>query len=76
MNVQASLAPADPPRRRLLVAAEVAELLGCSWRHILRMADRGDMPWGVKVGHLRRWDVAEIEKWIEGSCKPVRNGGR
>ena len=28
--------------------------LGCSWRHVLRLADRGAMPWGLKLGSLRR----------------------
>jgi excisionase family DNA binding protein len=60
------------PPRRLLAAGEVAEMLGCSARHVIRQADLGKMPWGRKVGRLRRWDVTEIEAWIAGGCKPVR----
>jgi hypothetical protein len=33
------------------------------------------MPWGVKIGALRRWDMDEIERWIAGGCRPVRTGG-
>jgi excisionase family DNA binding protein len=57
---------------RLLNAQEVAELLGCSWRTVLRLADAGKIPWGVKLGSLRRWDQQELEQFIEGGCKPLR----
>jgi excisionase family DNA binding protein len=60
---------------RLLTASEVGRLLGCSTRHILRLADRGAMPWGLKLGGLRRWDIREIENWVDGGCRPVREGG-
>jgi predicted DNA-binding transcriptional regulator AlpA len=69
-------APTTTPRSRLGDAKQVGALLGCSWRHVLRMADRGLMPWGLKIGALRRWDMAEIEAWIAGGCKPVRQAGR
>ena len=70
-------APAVPSSgpRRLVDANEVARLLGCSARHVFRIADAGLMPWGLKVGHLRRWDLAEVEAWIGGGCQPVRRGG-
>jgi predicted DNA-binding transcriptional regulator AlpA len=57
---------------RFLDAKQVGARLACSWRHVLRMADRGLMPWGVKLGALRRWDADELEAWISGGCKPVR----
>jgi excisionase family DNA binding protein len=53
-------------------ASEVARLLGCSSRTVLRLADAGRIPWGVKLGGLRRWDLLEIEAFIEAGCKPVR----
>jgi predicted DNA-binding transcriptional regulator AlpA len=61
---------------RLLDARGVGARLGCSWRHVLRMADRGLMPWGLKLGSLRRWDMGEIEAWIAGGCRPVRRVDR
>jgi predicted DNA-binding transcriptional regulator AlpA len=59
-----------PPRRRLIDAKEVGRILGCSWRHVMRMADLGAIPWGYKLGALRRWDQAEIEAFIAGGCRP------
>ena len=44
----------------------------CSSRHILRMADSGRLPWGTKIGALRRWSRRQIEDWEAGGCKPVR----
>ena len=44
----------------------------CSVRHILRMADAGRMPWGTKLGSLRRWSRREIEAWENGGCPPVQ----
>jgi predicted DNA-binding transcriptional regulator AlpA len=69
-------APPPPPSRRLLDAKQVGALLGCSWRHVLRLADRGAMPPGVKLGALRRWDADKLEAWIAGGCRPVRQAGR
>ena len=62
---------ADPPRR-LGDYKAVGVRLACSGRHVLRMADQGLMPWGVKLGSLRRWDMDELEAWIAGGCKPCR----
>jgi predicted DNA-binding transcriptional regulator AlpA len=44
-----------------------------SWRTVYRYADAGLMPWGVKIGTLRRWDLDEIERWINDGCRPVRS---
>lgn len=52
---------------------QVAGRLGCSWRHVLRLCDRGVMPAGLKLGALRRWDAATIEAWIAEGCPKVRN---
>ncbi len=68
-------APAATPPRRLGDAKHVGSRLSCSWRHVLRMADRGLMPWGLKLGALRRWDMDELEMWIKNGCKPVRQAG-
>jgi excisionase family DNA binding protein len=57
---------------RFLDAKEVGARLGCSWRHVLRLADRGAMPRGVKLGALRRWDADQLEAWIASGCKPCR----
>jgi excisionase family DNA binding protein len=63
------------PSRRLGDVKEVGRLLGCSWRTVLRLADAGRIPWGVKLGALRRWDLRQIEDFIAGGCQPVRRIG-
>jgi predicted DNA-binding transcriptional regulator AlpA len=65
-------ATAAQASRRLIDAKGVGQMLGCSWRHVLRLADEGLLPWGVKLGRLRRWDLSEIEQFIAAGCKPVR----
>jgi excisionase family DNA binding protein len=60
--------------RRLGDARAVSRLLGCSWRTVYRLADSGRIPTGFKLGVLRRWDLSEIDAFIEGGCKPVRGG--
>jgi excisionase family DNA binding protein len=58
---------------RLLDAHQVAARLGCSARHVIRLADRGAMPRGLKVGALRRWDAEQIDAWISTGCRNVRS---
>lgn len=69
-----STATVSPPRR-LIDAKEVGSMLGCSWRHVIRLADEGVLPWGCKLGRLRRWDLLEIEQFIASGCQPVRQAG-
>jgi excisionase family DNA binding protein len=72
-----AVAPAsEPSTRRFLDAKQVAARLRCGWRHVLRLADRGAMPPGVKLGSLRRWDAEQLETWIGGGCRPWRTVGR
>lgn len=58
--------------RRLGDAKQVGCRTSMSPRTVYRYADAGLMPWGLKIGHLRRWDMDEIEHWIAGGCKAVR----
>ena len=53
----------------------VAALLGCSGRHVRRMSDEGWMPKPVKLGALTRWRRAEIIRWVESGCCPLKGGG-
>jgi excisionase family DNA binding protein len=69
----------SPSSRRLIDAKETGRLLGCSWRTVLRLADRGAIPPGYKLGALRRWDLTELDQFIAGGCKPPKataKGGR
>jgi excisionase family DNA binding protein len=47
---------------------EVAALLGCSERHVKRLADAGEMPEPVKLGRLVRWNRAAVNEWIADGC--------
>jgi predicted DNA-binding transcriptional regulator AlpA len=60
------------PTRRLADSKAVGRALGCSWRTVYRLADSGKIPPGCKLGALRRWDMAEIEAFIAGGCKPPK----
>jgi predicted DNA-binding transcriptional regulator AlpA len=62
--------------RRLGDAKAVGRKLSLSWRSVYRLADAGKIPAGFKLGAARRWDMAEIEAFIAGGCKPVRRAGR
>lgn len=62
----------DAVPRRLIDAKEVGRFLGVSWRTIYRLADSGRIPWGVRIGSLRRWDIRELESFVGGGCKPPK----
>jgi predicted DNA-binding transcriptional regulator AlpA len=69
----------QPGREQLLDVQAVAAMLGCSSRHVYRLADGGKMPRPVKIGALCRWPLASIQSWIDQSCPSVRmmrGGGR
>jgi excisionase family DNA binding protein len=54
---------------KLLNVKEVADRIGVNWRTILRYADAGKFPWGLKVGSLRRWTIEEIQDYVEAARK-------
>lgn len=60
----------EPPL--LIDVHAVAALLGCSPRHVWRMADIGKMPRPLAIGALRRWDRARIEAWVHEGCPSCR----
>jgi excisionase family DNA binding protein len=70
--MSATLTPADASAKLLDVQA-VAEMLGCSQRHVYRLSDAGRMPAPVKLGSLVRWSAAAIREWIDKGCPSVRN---
>ena len=57
---------------QLLDVQAVAEMLGCSTRHVYRLNDRGEMPANVKLGALVRWSKLAIEEWIAAACPSSR----
>ncbi|QVL33221.1 helix-turn-helix domain-containing protein [Telmatocola sphagniphila] len=60
----------------LVTVNDIAALLGCTWRTVYRMADEGKIPFGLKIGGLRRWHLGEFKEWIAAGAKPVRSRKR
>jgi predicted DNA-binding transcriptional regulator AlpA len=56
----------------LLDGEQVGEVLHCSARHVIRMADRGLMPPPVRLGSLVRWQRGAIDSWIAKGCPAMR----
>lgn len=48
----------------LLDVKAVAQSLGCSPRHVLRMVEAGNFPAPVRLGRLIRWPKSTLESWI------------
>lgn len=77
VNSDASKSASIPPLERLLLTVhEVAELLGCSTRHVYRLADAGTMPPPLRLGASVRWSRVTIETWIAAGCPSVKGGSR
>jgi len=57
---------------KLVDVEHAAEMLGCSSRHVYRLADAGKMPAPVRLGSLVRWNRSTLEDWIAAGCPPVR----
>jgi len=57
----------------MLDVQAVADLLGCSSRHVYRLADVGRLPRPVKLGALVRWSRVSSESWIAQGCPSCRN---
>lgn len=62
--------PNTPPE--MLSCDDLARLLNCSSRHVLRMTDQGILPPSIKLGWLRRWPRQRIDEWIAAGCQPCR----
>jgi excisionase family DNA binding protein len=75
----ASIAAAErlggPTPAALLDVQGVAAMLGCSPRHVYRLADAGRMPRPVRIGRLVRWCRAALELWVADGCPSMRKAG-
>ena len=76
MIVSSHSPPTQAAEPALFDVAAVAGLLGCSQRHVWRLADSGRMPAALKLGALRRWRAGEIRSWIDAGCPAVRTLGK
>lgn len=59
----------DVPHAAMLDVNQFAALLGCSTRHIYRLAADGRAPRPVRLGVLVRWSRAVVEEWIKSGCQ-------
>jgi len=67
-----SQAPSGPA---LIDVRQVAAKLGCSPKHVYRLAAAGRMPGPVHLGSLVRWNVTAIDDWLAGGCRDVPKMG-
>ncbi|MDY7011201.1 MAG: helix-turn-helix domain-containing protein [Planctomycetota bacterium] len=74
VNTGGERMPRETPA--MLDIQAVADLLGCSIRHVYRLSDAGLMPRPVKLGALVRWSRAAILDWIDKGCPPCRREAR
>lgn len=61
-----------PPGKRLIDIQVVAAKYDADPRSISRWADTGIIPFGIKLGSLRKWDADEIDAHIAYGCPRVR----
>jgi len=66
--------PAAVDSALLVDVRAVAHMLGCSWRHIYRLADAGKMPRPIRLGSLVRWRKSDLDQWLADGCQPIRRG--
>ena len=60
--------PTDPANGTYDVAA-IASLLGCSSRHIRRLAQKGKMPQPIRtIGRILRWLRSDVDAWVADGC--------
>jgi excisionase family DNA binding protein len=48
----------------LVTADELATFLGCSSKHVRRIARRGGFPKPIRIGRLCRWQRHRVEQWL------------
>jgi len=58
--------------KRLLTAAEAAQSLGLAEQTVRQWANMRKIP-SVKLGRALRFDIRELEEWIDSNRQPVRN---
>jgi excisionase family DNA binding protein len=59
---------ATPIESLMIDVRQVAALLGCSARHVYRLADLKQMPQPARLGALVRWNRRTIMEWIDAGC--------
>ena len=52
-------------KNELLTVNEVAEYLKISKSSVFNLSRKGELPHGIKIGGLRRWNVEELEAFVK-----------
>jgi excisionase family DNA binding protein len=64
---------------QLIDIKQFAVKLGCSNKHVRRLADSGRCPPPIRLGKLVRWHRDVVDSWIAANCpvvRPVRTNRR
>ena len=56
------------PQSELIDIEYLATRLGCSTRHVRRLAAIGRIPRPIKLGTLLRWLKTDIDQWMTAGC--------
>ena len=51
-----------------LAASDIANLLGCSTRHVRRLVASRRIPPPLRFGRLKRWRREDIDRWLADGC--------
>jgi excisionase family DNA binding protein len=65
----AALERAPDPAGAWLTAAELAELIGVSERSIRTWEQTGQLPPPARVGRLKKWNRAEVERHLSKTAR-------
>lgn len=55
-------------KRLAVTAAELAEQLGISERHLWAQHASGKIPRPIRLGRAVRWNLAEIQAWLDAGA--------
>lgn len=70
------------PEPLAVSAAELADLLGISTRHVANLDKWGRIPAPHRLGRAVRWNVAEVRAWLDSGSpnrtvwEAMRKGGQ
>ena len=63
-------APMPSNMPTLITNKDLAGIMQISVRHLHRLKSRGEVIEPVKIGKLTRWNLEQVEQWIQNGCQP------
>ena len=58
------------PKPKLITNKDLAGIMQISVRQLHRMKSRGKVIEPIKIGKLPRWNLEQVEQWIQNGCQP------